>query len=681
MRKIVIVKQHDITDCGPACLSSIIKFYDGYVPIEMIRLKCMTTADGTSAYNLVEAAKFYNFNVSAIRVNNCLSLKNYDLPCIIHLKLKNNLHHFACLYEITKDNVVLMDPAQGKVKMKINEFSSIFTNVVILLKPHSTLVKYEKPNSISKIIISFFIDNKIISTKLLIYSISLVLLSLITNYFLKCGSFFSGGDFGLTILFLLMFIYFYIYMVKNYLDYIKNKLLAYMNKNISADLYNKFSHQLFILPLNFIKSKTSGEIISRYQELSQINQMIPDIIISVSLDLIMALITLIFSSIISIKLTIISIFVMIIYFIINLAFKNPTLQKINRNINLSSSFNTDIIDNVNTIISTKYINNEENMERRLEKSATNYLLDNMNMDLYLNKCNFIKNTIFDIGRWFILSYGLYLCCIQELNIINLFTFEMVINYFFDPIKDLSSMIPKYCFMKSSLYKLNEFAIIKEENNGRFRFKPGEIKVCNLSFYYENDNYILKNLNLNIKEKEKILFQGKSGSGKSTFCQILSKQLDYKNGEIKIGDININDIDLKDFRRNVTYIGQKDSLLVDTILKNILFERKVVDEKFLNVCKICEIDEIVNKKINNYETIINESAMNISGGERQRIILARGLINPGKIIILDEALSEVNKDMEERIIKRIFKYFKDKTIIYVSHKEYNNIFNRKVVFNF
>ena len=96
--------------------------------------------------------------------------------------------------------------------------------------------------------------------------------------------------------------------------------------------------------------------------------------------------------------------------------------------------------------------------------------------------------------------------------------------------------------------------------------------------------------------------------------------------------------------------------------------------------MCEIDKIVKKKYNELNTVINESSNNISGGEKQRIILARGLINSGSIIILDEALSEVNLDMEERIIKRILKHFKDQTIIFVSHKNYDGLFKKVININ-
>jgi ABC-type bacteriocin/lantibiotic exporter with double-glycine peptidase domain len=264
-----------------------------------------------------------------------------------------------------------------------------------------------------------------------------------------------------------------------------------------------------------------------------------------------------------------------------------------------------------------------------------------------------------------------------LNIVDLFTFLMIVGYFSEPIKDLIDMITKLCFIKTSIIKLNEFSISNEFESSSKEFKQGDINVKNISFAYNGIDYIIKNYSCIIKNKSKVLISGLSGSGKSTLCQLISKQLTNYEGNIFINNNNLNDIKSDSLRKNITYIGQKDSLIVDTIENNIKYERNVDDKEFNTICKICEIDKIVNKKYSMYGSYISESSDNISGGEKQRITLARGLIKSGQILILDESLSEVNKDMEERIIKRIINYFKDKTIIYVSHKDYKGIFDKTI----
>lgn len=678
MKKLIVVKQHDLTDCGPACLSSIIQHFDGYVPLETIRLKCNTSSEGTTALNLIKAAESYGLSANALKVKKINNIKKENLPCIVHVILSNGLHHYMVLYELKDKYLILMDPAKGKLKLTKEEFEKIFSNVLISFRPHSTLIHFQKPKSFIKSIYKYALKNKRLIAKILVSSIFLIFLSLISSYFLKVGNIAYVSHSSSSVIAYVLILFGTITIINAFLNYLKNCLLSTFCKNISSELYEKFSHQLFFLPLNFIRSKTSGEIISRYNELQDINSIIPGLITSFFIDLIMMLIAFIFLCSISITLTIILTSSMLTYILISIALKNPTLQRVSNNISNLSEFNSSIIDSVNTLVSIKFLNNESNMEKRLEKRGVNYLYNNYKFEMYLHKCNFLKDLIYSLSRWFILSFGLYLTFVGKLNIIDLFTFEILMNYFSEPLKDISDIIPKYCFIKASMVKLSEYEIIKEKETGNKPFINGDISIKKLSYSYNNLNNVISNISLNIPKSSKILIKGNSGSGKSTLCKIISNQLEYSKGKVLINNVDIKNIKLSELRKNITYIGQKDNLIVDSIIGNIIFERKISDKELKTVCNICEIDEIASKKFNKYYSIIDEQSNNISGGEKQRIILARGLLNSGDIIILDEALSEVNKNMENRILKKIFKYLKDKTIIYVSHKDYDGLFNKEYV---
>ncbi len=156
--------------------------------------------------------------------------------------------------------------------------------------------------------------------------------------------------------------------------------------------------------------------------------------------------------------------------------------------------------------------------------------------------------------------------------------------------------------------------------------------------------------------------------------MISGLLKVENGMIKIGNTPIVDYSLNTLRKNITYISQKECLLQDTIKNNILLDRKVEEQKFREIATICEIESILNNKPLRYETFILKDATNLSGGEKQRIILARALLNEFQILILDEALSELNNELEIKIIQNLKAYLKDKTVIYVSHKEHERYFD-------
>ena len=196
----------------------------------------------------------------------------------------------------------------------------------------------------------------------------------------------------------------------------------------------------------------------------------------------------------------------------------------------------------------------------------------------------------------------------------------------------------------------------------------DIKINNLSYSFNTLDNIFSNINLKIEYGSKFLIYGKSGNGKSTLIKILLKYLDNYNGEIYFDNINLKDISNKNISFNFTYVSQYNYLVQDTIKNNIIYYRNVSDKKYNEIIKLCNLEKLIDSKKERNSFIIEDNGFNISGGERQKIILARCLLKKSNYIILDEALSEVGLDEEIEIMKRIFDIYKNKTIIYISHKK-------------
>ncbi|MBP5683750.1 MAG: ABC transporter ATP-binding protein, partial [Bacilli bacterium] len=162
----------------------------------------------------------------------------------------------------------------------------------------------------------------------------------------------------------------------------------------------------------------------------------------------------------------------------------------------------------------------------------------------------------------------------------------------------------------------------------------------------------------------------------TICKMLNREIEPANGQITINEKNILDYSLKTIRENITYVGQKEKLFTDTIKNNILYFREN-DNNFDRVCKLCFVEDIVAKKPLRYESGVSNDAVNLSGGEKQRIVLARAMLNNSGILILDEALSEVDYDTERKIILNLFNHYPEKTIIYVTHKNHKDLFKKVI----
>ena len=198
---------------------------------------------------------------------------------------------------------------------------------------------------------------------------------------------------------------------------------------------------------------------------------------------------------------------------------------------------------------------------------------------------------------------------------------------------------------------------------------GDIKYTNLSYSY-NSTLLFNKLNLTIKKQTHILLTGASGMGKSTLVKMLMGYINVPFGSIKINNIDISHYHLDVLRNRITYVTGNEFLFSNTIYNNISLNRDISKENVYDVAKLVLVDEVVLKNSLGYQRMVEENGFNFSGGERQRIVLARTLLKDSDIYIFDESLSQIDVEKERIILKNIFKYLKDKTIIVVSHR-FNN----------
>ena len=174
MKKDYCVRQNDLKDCGVCCLESLFKYYDGYIPLETLRIDTNTTIEGTNAYNLINAAKKYGLNGRGRKIKELD--ENILLPAIAHLRLNNGLQHFVVIYKITKKHIYIMDPAKGYVKYTKEQFKEIWTNIILEFIPYKNIPSIKKNKSTINMLLNTLTQEKYLFTKLIIYSIILLLM-------------------------------------------------------------------------------------------------------------------------------------------------------------------------------------------------------------------------------------------------------------------------------------------------------------------------------------------------------------------------------------------------------------------------------------------------------------------------------------------------------------------------
>ena len=211
-------------------------------------------------------------------------------------------------------------------------------------------------------------------------------------------------------------------------------------------------------------------------------------------------------------------------------------------------------------------------------------------------------------------------------------------------------------------------IYNDENAPSLKLKNASIEFKNISFTYPDGTQALKNLSTRIEGGTKVGLVGISGSGKTTFLNLIPRFFDLKNGSILIDNQNINDINLNSLRKEISLVSQDVILFDDTIKENILYGNAFAsNENIIEACKFAAAQDFVEKLPNKYETIIGENGIKLSGGQKQRLSIARAILKNSSIILLDEATSSLDSESEAVIQKAIENLTKNKTTIIIAHR--------------
>lgn len=671
-----IVRQQDEKDCGVCSLLSIIRYYKGNVPLEQLRLDARTNNEGTTALNLVLASQKYGFDAVGMKVENVNDIKR--LPAIAHLNLKKGYSHYVVIEKVTKDKIILMDPAKGKVVKFLWEFQKEWSGVVLIFYPKQKIMVLKNDVTLFTIFKKVFISEKNLIKIIVLVSFLLTIFTIALGYYFQMFNSLYLNKYPINYLKVLVLVFAIFTCFKLFLTYYRSYLENHLNKNIDCLITSDFLKHLFNLPLNVITSRKSGEILSRVNELTSIKGLITEIFITYTLDFLIVVITTFLLIRISSKLFLILFLTTIFYLFVGIITKKSIFEKAYQNISIESEFNNTVLENIKMINSIKNLDAVDGTLNKIERKLTHYLYDTYKVNTILNKINIFKVSCYEIGFFLINTFGFYFVYKGIINMIDLITFNALLNLYFEPLKNIVDSIPKYSFMKASITKINDFLGVRAEILGEEASTDGyDISINNLNYSYNKYQNVLKSVNLNIKEGEFVLLQGASGSGKSTLCSILNKYITDYTGDILFGTMNYKDLSIKTIRDNIVYVGQNENIFTGSIKENITFGNKVSDLNFDKICKICKVDDVANKKTFRYESLIGSDEGNISGGEKQRIILARAVLKDFNVLILDEALSEVDIKLELEILKSIRENYKDKTIIYISHKKYSNIFDKVI----
>ena len=647
--KNIVVRQEDEADCGACCLLSVIKYYNGFIPLEYVKVDTLTTKEGTTFYNLKVAAEKYGFEVSGKKE---FDLSKIKLPAIAQIKI-NNFYHFVVIVKIDKDTIILMDSAIGKNKLKLSKFNEMFTGYILELFPISNIVNIKVQSLFLKLLKNVILQNKCLFIKIFVLTLVICLLLIVST--LLVNSIFSLSSFNLIILIILI-------LSKIVINYLKNVYVFKLNKSLNESLSTDYIRKIFFLPFKYLCLRKEGDLVSRFDDINVIKENISVTIVESLVNFLIIVSTSIMLYILNKRIFMIVIIITLFVLLIVYCHNKKMYQDLERTIDSNTSLTDTVISFISNIWTVKIITDIRYYFNKIK----DVIIDNSNQNYSLNKKIALNELLIssytELVLILIIVFNVYL----KLNMGSLLSFIFINNYFISGFSYFCTMMPNIMFFKSAYRRINSIYYLEDENYKGVSFKNGNILIKNLTYSIGLNN-VFNNFSLNINMGDNILIKGSNGSGKSSLLNMFYRIIDDYEGSISVGGIPIKDFSLKSLRSHISYVNQNQKLIPGTLLENIILGGKLEEDKLKIIEKMINLDRIYQTKYNGLNSVIRD---NFSGGEVQKIILARALYKDFDILLLDEALSQIDISERRKIIQNICKYYKTKTIIMVSHnKEY------------
>lgn len=659
MKKYPFIKQDGIKDCASACVQMILKYYGGYTSMTKLNEMMRTSHKGTDAYHLVLALQELGFKAEGRKFKNFY----FPLPVIAHVIINDSYKHYVVIYEVDfrRRRLLIGDPSFGLRRLSFDEFKKMWTGVIITIKPVRKLIKEEEPKVIP-FVLKLVRPN--VKSLILIGGLSFVVsvLAVVTSFFLQVLINYLNKDFDG--LFDVCGIFLVVFLAYAFLKFFRNSRLIKLNREIDSRLSIDTFKQIVHLPYRFFRQRTTGEITSYFNDLFWIREFIMDVSIAIFTNLPIMIMIFLVMAYLNFGALLIVLFICLLYFLDFIYYFRKNEIKVDQALYEKAFVNSYMTERIGGFESVKNLDMEGMVISKFRKVYEKYLSTVKDVDITYNKQSLDKEIVRYFGLFFLIIY-IFLEISKGMVFSEGVTLFILSIYFLDNFRNILGFDLEVKEVTSAVKHVSELLNYNKQKKIRKQIR-GDIRFTNVSYSFDDEKKVLDGISLVIKQGEKVMVTGKSGSGKSTLFKILKGFYNDYQGKVFIGN--------KDIRRlkvsGINYICQKENIFTGTLKDNLELLGKY-DQR-----DICEIKDIGLE----CDDLLEENGFNLSGGQRQRIILARAL-NNFNILIIDEGLSEVDVNMERRIIKGLLERYKNKTIIYVSHRRDNlDLFDRLVEIN-
>ena len=668
-----VVMQMEALECGAACLTMILAYYGKWLPLEQVRRDCGVSRDGSNAKNILKAARHYGMKARGFRYSTPEDLKLMgDFPCILFW----NLNHFVVLDGFKGDKAVLNDPARGRVLVSKEEFDQSFSGICLRFEPTEAFESGGKRSSL----IAFAQERLRGSVPVFAFVIAVTLITTIislanpafASVFLDMILGANKTDWLYPFLFILLGLN----ILQVTIGLTRDLYMLKVQGSFAVTSNSRFMWHVLRLPVEFFSQRMVGDIASRRTS----NERISNTLIQTFAPLVLDLITMVVYVLIMFQYSVVLSLVGIATVGINIALARYTNKK---RLNISrlrareagrlSGATVASIDMIETIKASGAENGFFQKWAGYQSAYNDACVQSAKMNQYLGR---IPTLVSQICNAVILILGVLLVIRGQWSEGIILAFQGFLLGFMTPVGKFINAAASMQDIRTEMERIQdvmdyptdvEFNELSVDEDTEYSKLSGNIELKHVTFGYARlADPLISNFNLSIKQGDKIAIIGRSGCGKSTIAKLISGLYEAWEGEILFDGIRRDQIPREVFTGSLAVVDQDIYLFEDTIANNIkMWDKSIEDFAMVLAARDADIHDAILSRKDGYRHTLCKGGSDFSGGQRQRLEIARVLAQDPTIVIMDEATSALDAKTEKKVIDSI--QARGITTIVVAHR--------------
>lgn len=650
--KLPVIQQTQAAECGLTCVGMIANYYGHKIDMITLRRRFSTSLKGATLGEVMLVSQQLGMSTRALRLE-IEELHKLRMPCILHW----DMNHFVVLKSVSKKKIVVHDPARGRREVPLDEVSTSFTGVALELLPAATFEKKEEKESLSMLkLIGNVTGIRSAFVQVMILSIALEVFGILSPFYTQwvMDQVLPSADYDLLTLLGSAFIV--VVVLQNIISAIRSWVTTWFSSMLSVQWSANVCSHLLGLPMSWFEERHVGDIVSRFGSINTIQNTLTSRFISSLLDGMMAIVTLFMLFAYNVKLTFVVLGLLGLYIIIRWASFRPFRQANEDQLIASARAQSQLLESIRGVQAVK-LNNKQEMR---VSTYANELVEATNKGIHIQRLSIgfstLQGTISGVGRIVLI----WLAALQVLE--GNFTGGMLVAFssfsdqFLSRSTGLINAIIEFWMLRLHGERLADIVLTDKEGDMDnavalpVRQNGFAVEVKDLSFRYApTEPWVFEHCTLSIHCGESVAIIGPSGQGKSTLVKLLLGLLKPQHGAIEVNGQDIRKLGMSWYRDRIGSVMQDDILFAGSIADNIsFFDANFSQEQVERAAMLAQIHDDIMLMPMAYNSLVGDMGSSLSGGQIQRVLLARALYRRPEILILDEATSHLDVTRESAI---------------------------------